>query len=443
MPKDHARKDANRRRRRRTAASYTSVNAKTLHRHPTVESPIRLAELSTTRESAELAAHLLAARAAQCAPCQTSLTAALQHTDAALLDALDHQQRDRSEPQPWDGSQQPAPPDAATEFLHRRLAEALEESGGDRDAARAALERTKTVIADAMRLLQLTRVGARLPLICYPPLPHLFDRAHQPADGSLVWQRPKREQHWQQQLPPGQHEVAVLDVNAPYLAALNTALPLSTSTVIVEGPHRYDRRRTVMAQITAPAWPHNGLPSPLGRAALEDTGPMWVPAAVLRAYEHAAAAGLCKRPQIHAVCEGSMTDVLLRGFARVLRQARRTALDTQDEVLLAYVRAIYMKFIATMGHSHLNRELDRPDWQLLIWQQADTIRWMTALKAHRAGLTIVRFDSEGLHVIGDWRTVLASGDDAGRVRLVRHYLANFADQDGENPPNNTPPGRPG
>lgn len=319
MPKDHARKDANRRRRRRTGASYTSVNANTLHQHPAVESPVRLAKLSTSRDGVELAARLLSARAAQCAPCQTSLTAALQHTDAELLDALDRQQRDCSEPPPQDGSQQQGPRDAATEFLHRRLAEALEGSGGDRVAARAALERT--AVADAMRLLQLTRIGARLPLICYPPLPDLFDRSHQPADGSVVWQRPKSQQHWQQQLPPGQHEVAVLDVNAPYLAALSTALPLSTSTVIVEGPHRYDRRRTVLAQITPPAWQHNGLPSPLGRADGEGTGPMWVSAAVLRAYQHAAAAGLCKSPRIHAVCEGTMSELLFRGLARVLKQA--------------------------------------------------------------------------------------------------------------------------
>ncbi|MDX2935567.1 hypothetical protein [Streptomyces ipomoeae] len=98
-----------------------------------------------------------------------------------------------------------------------------------------------------------------------------------------------------------------------------------------------------------------------------------------------------------------------------------------------------MKFVATMGHPQVNRELCRPDWQLLIGQQADIIRWMTVLKAHRAGLTIVRFDSEGLHVIGNWRTLLASGDDVGRAQLV----ADFPDQDGAEPPNVTQPGRPG
>lgn len=440
MPKDHARKDANRRRRRRTGASYTSVNANTLHRHHPVDSPIRLAELTTSRDSAELAARLLAARAAQCAPCQASLTAALQRTDPALLDALDRQQRDGSEPQPQNSSQQPRAHDAATEFLHRRLAQALEDSGGDRTAARAALERA--AVADAMQLLRLTRLEVRHDLIRYPPLPDIFGRSHEPATGSTVWQPPRRQQHWQQQLPPGQHEVAVLDVNTPYLAALNTALPMGTSDVIVEGPHRYDRRRTVMVQIAAPAWHHNGLPSPLGPAAREETGPLWVSAAVLRAYQQAARAGLCKTPQIHAVCEGVTTNVLFRGFVRVLKQARRTALDTQDDVLLAYVRAIYMKFIGTMGHSHVNRGLRRPDWQLLIWQQADITRWMTVLKAHRAGLTIVRFDSEGLHVTGNWREIL-TGDDVGQTRLVRLYRVDLPGQDGTEPPNVTQPGRPG
>lgn len=112
-------------------------------------------------------------------------------------------------------------------------------------------------------------------------------------------------------------------------------------------------------------------------------------------------------------------------------------------MLRAYVRAIYLKFVATMGHSHYNRALSRPDWQLLIWQQAEVVRWKTVLKAHRAGLTIVRFDSEGLHVIGNWRAVLASGDDDGQVKLVRHYLAGFSDEAGEEPPNTTQPGQPG
>lgn len=74
----------------------------------------------------------------------------------------------------------------------------------------------------------------------------------------------------------------------------------------------------------------------------------------------------------------------------MLRDAREKAIDENDDVTLEYVKAMYSKFVSTMGESNYNRELYRPDWMHIIRSQAFANLWMKAYKAHDEGLAVVR-----------------------------------------------------
>ncbi|MFE6774451.1 hypothetical protein ACFVFD_36485, partial [Streptomyces fimicarius] len=100
-----------------------------------------------------------------------------------------------------------------------RVAEALDKARGDVDKATAAL--IKTAIPDAMELLEATRVSARYDFTAHPPEPEIL-RKPSKNGANEVWEaRPK----WTNPNTPKGTEVHLLDVNAAYLAALNTHLP--------------------------------------------------------------------------------------------------------------------------------------------------------------------------------------------------------------------------
>ncbi|GAA3289103.1 hypothetical protein GCM10020295_00160 [Streptomyces cinereospinus] len=85
---------------------------------------------------------------------------------------------------------------------------------------------------------------------------------------------------------------------------------------------------------------------------------------------------------------------------------------------------MYSKFVSTMGESNYNRELYRPDWMHIIRSQAFANLWMKALKAHDAGLTVVRaMGTDELHVIGDWRRVFPEGRGVTEVKVKDTYTA--------------------
>ena len=58
-----------------------------------------------------------------------------------------------------------------------------------------------------------------------------------------------------------------------------------------------------------------------------------------------------------------------------LKDARDRAIAEGDEVTLEYVKAMYSKFVSTLGESNYNRELYRTDWMHLIRSQAFANLW--------------------------------------------------------------------
>jgi transcriptional regulator with XRE-family HTH domain len=296
------------------------------------------------------------------------------------------------------------------------VAAALAQHEGDVEAATAAL--VKRAIPDAMALLDETRKGGRYDVVAHPWIPDVLRK--QTARGAdRIWEaRPKWARH---ELPPGAHEVTALDINGAYLSALKTHLPIGQLEHSTGFAH--DRRRAGVHLITPPAWDHDThLPNPIGNR--DEPGPLWVTEATLRLLLRLSGPkyGLCDPPDIHESFTSGATENLLEKFRIALKDARDRAIAEDDEVTLEYVKAMYSKFVSTMGESNYNRELYRPDWMHLIRSQAFANLWMKAYKAHEEGLTVVRaMGTDELHVIGDWRRVFPEGRRVSEVKVKDTY----------------------
>ncbi|MFI9568117.1 helix-turn-helix domain-containing protein [Streptomyces rishiriensis] len=309
-------------------------------------------------------------------------------------------------------------PSGPADLIHEAVHAALAEHQGDVEAASAAL--LKRAIPDAMRLLDETRKGARYDVIAHPWIPDILKK--QTSKGAdQVWEaRPK----WTRpELPPGKHEVTALDINGAYLSALKTHLPLGQLEHSTGFAH--DRRRAGVHLITPPAWEHDAvLPNPIGQR--NEPGPLWVTEPTLRLLLRLSGPkhGLCEPPEIHESYTSGATENLLEKFRIALKDVRDAAIAVSDGLTLEYVKAMYSKFVSTMGESNYNRELYRPDWMHIIRSQAFANLWMKALKAHDGGLAVVRaMGTDELHVIGDWRRVFPEGRSVTEVKVKDTYTA--------------------
>ncbi|MFI8294171.1 helix-turn-helix domain-containing protein [Streptomyces sp. NPDC085614] len=312
-------------------------------------------------------------------------------------------------------------PSKPTDLIHEAVHAALAENRGNVEAATATLLRR--AIPDAMRLLDETRKGARYDVIAHPWIPDIL-RKQTSRGADKIWEaRPK----WTlSALPPGRHEVTALDINGAYLSALKTHLPLGQLEHSTGPAH--DRRRAGVHLITPPVWEHDAvLPNPIGQR--DEPGPLWVTEPTLRLLLRLSGPKhrLCEPPEIHESYTSGATENLLEKFRIALKDARDTALTHGDELTLGYVKAMYSKFVSTMGESNFNRELYRPDWMHIIRSQAFANLWMKALKAYDSGLSIVRaMGTDELHVIGDWRRVFPEGHRVNEVKVKETYVTEEA-----------------
>ncbi|WP_406448731.1 helix-turn-helix domain-containing protein [Streptomyces sp. NBC_01622] len=304
------------------------------------------------------------------------------------------------------------------------VAAALAEHRGDVEAATAAL--VKRAIPDAMALLDSTRKGGRYDIVAHPGIPDVLRK--QTARGAdQIWEaRPK----WTRpELPAGQHEVARLDINGAYLSALKTHLPIGR--LEHSGGNVHDRRRSGVHRITASVWEHDAvLPNPLGDR--DEPGPLWVTEPTLRLLLRLAGPKyrLCEPPVIHESFTSGATESLLEKFRITLKDARDKAIAEDDEVTGEYVKAMYSKFVSTMGESTYNRELNRPDWMHLIRSQAFANLWTKAFKAHDEGLMVVSVQgTDELHVIGDWHQVFTEGRGVTEVKVKDTYIVGGPPED--------------
>ncbi|MGW1365350.1 helix-turn-helix domain-containing protein [Streptomyces chartreusis] len=302
------------------------------------------------------------------------------------------------------------------DLIGEAVADALARHQGDLDAATAAL--VKRAIPDAMTLLDAARKGGRYDVVAHPWLPDILHKPNA-KDPDQIWEA--RPNWTRPHLPAaGSFEVTSLDINAAYLSAMKTHLPLGQLEHSTSGVH--DRRRAGVHLITPPEWDHEDLPNPLGNR--DEPGPLWVTEPTLRLLLRLSGPkyGLCEAPVIHESFTSGATEHLLEKFRTTLRDARERAIADGDEVTGEYVKAVYSKFVSTMGESTYNRDLVRPDWMHLIRSQAFTNLWLKAHKAHAEGLTVVGVQgTDELHVIGDWRRVFAEGRGVSEVKVKDVY----------------------
>ena len=318
----------------------------------------------------------------------------------------------------------------AAQFIAERVHTALTQHEGDTEAATAAL--LHKAIPDAMELLEMCRHGGRYDFSRHPHLPDLLHK--QPGrDADDIWEaRPKWALH-PAVLTPGTYEVTALDVNAAYLSALKTHLPIGALEHHLgpdDGGPAWDRRRSGIHRITPPHWPHPHLPNPLGNR--EEPGPLWVTEATLRLFHRAAAKGWCAPPAIHESWTSGASEGLLDKLREGLTLARRNALADGDDVTVEYIKAMYAKLVSTMGESNYNRDIYRPDWVHQIRAQAFANLWHKAEKAQQAGLHVVRMTgTDELHLIGDWRHVFTEGRDVTQVKIKDTYTLDITPKEGK------------
>ncbi|MFJ8255591.1 helix-turn-helix domain-containing protein [Streptomyces sp. NPDC094466] len=291
-----------------------------------------------------------------------------------------------------------------------------ERAGGDEDAALKAL--IGRAIPDVMHLFNETRATARYEYTAYPALPDIL---HKPSkkDPDQIWEaRPAyNNPAYSMRAPERDIKVTALDVNAAYLSALKVWLPIG-KLEHTTGTDGVGPKRSGVHLITPAPWTHPHLPDPLGDR--DTPGALWITDATLRLLLRLSGPkwALTGAPTVHESWTSGATENFLDALRKLLVAARSEAITAGDRLALEYVKAMYSKFVSTMGESVHNREMVRPDWMHLIHSQAYALHCGRAYKAHQAGLDIVALKhTDELHVIGDWRQVFTEGRGVAELKI--------------------------
>ncbi|UZI26660.1 helix-turn-helix domain-containing protein [Streptomyces sp. VB1] len=291
-----------------------------------------------------------------------------------------------------------------------------ERAGGDEDAALKAL--INRAIPDVMHLFNETRATARYEYTAYPALPDIL---HKPSkkEPDQIWEaRPAyNNPSYSMRAPHADLRVTALDVNAAYLSALKVWLPIG-KLEHTTGADGVGPKRSGVHLITPAEWAHPHLPNPLGDR--DEPGALWITDATLRLLLRLSGPkwGLTGAPTVHESWTSGATENFLDALRKLLVAARSEAITAGDKLMIEYVKAMYSKFVSTMGESVHNREMVRPDWMHNIHSQAYALHCGRAYKAHQAGLDVVALKhTDELHVIGDWRQVFTEGRGVSELKI--------------------------
>lgn len=306
------------------------------------------------------------------------------------------------------------------EGIKARVHNALVAAGGDIEAAAVALG--KRAIMDGMALFTASRTTARYEHTSFPDLPEILQKRVQ-GRGDAIWEG---RHHWTNRAVENGTTVTQLDVNAAYLSALNTRLPVGRLVhqehEAREGRQEWDGKRAGVYLISPPEWQeHPELPNPLGNR--KEAGKLWVSSPTLQLLWELALVGQCDHPVIHESWTSHGSESLMKKFREILRDARAAAVATDDDLTYEYVKAIYSKVISTMGESANNRDIRRPDWMHIIRAQAFANLWRRAARATAGGLRVYRATgTDELHVVGDWRAVFKEGRHLAEMKAKGEYV---------------------
>ncbi|MGW3334103.1 helix-turn-helix domain-containing protein [Streptomyces rubiginosohelvolus] len=291
-----------------------------------------------------------------------------------------------------------------------------ERAGGDEDAALKAL--IGRAIPDVMHLFNETRATARYEYTAYPALP---DVLHKPSkrEPDQIWEARPAYNNPSYSMRAAQRDVKVtaLDVNAAYLSALKVWLPIG-KLEHTTGSDGVGPKRSGVHLITPAEWTHPHLPNPLGDR--DEPGALWVTDATLRLLLRLSGPkwALTDAPTVHESWTSGATENFLDALRKLLVAVRSDAIAAGDVLTLEYVKAMYSKFVSTMGESQHNREMVRPDWMHNIHSQAYALHCGRAYKADQAGLVVMALKhTDELHVTGDWRRVFTEGRGVSELKV--------------------------
>lgn len=296
--------------------------------------------------------------------------------------------------------------------IARTVEQALEEHGGDVEAATEAL--VKKAVPNAMALFEETRVGGNYDYTVYPEILEFLKK--KTTDGvDEVWEG---RHNWTNTvlvdqlnagaLPPA--TVDVLDTNAAFLSAFKAHLPIGALKHDPTGG--FDPKRSGIYLLgQRPSWEHPNLPDPIGNR--RETGPVLLDDATIRLMIRCSRNGLCEAPVIAECWTSGASEGLLEKFRRVLTESRTAALERETAgyadgtVTIEYGKSMYSKFTSTLGESNANLDIRRPEWMHIIRSQAFANLWYKAHKAHQSGLVLVRLrGTDEIHVTGgQWRSI--------------------------------------
>ncbi|MFJ9420288.1 helix-turn-helix domain-containing protein [Streptomyces sp. NPDC101227] len=300
-------------------------------------------------------------------------------------------------------------------MITQAVDEELQRAEGDTEAALKAL--IKRGIPDVMAMFEETRATARYQFTAYPALPDILKKPSK-REPDQIWEARPAFHHPDFSLKiPGSVQVTALDANAAYLSALKCWLPIG-KLEHTTGAEGVDPKRSGVHLITPAEWRHPHLPNPLGDR--DTDGALWVTDATLRLLMRLSGPkyGLIDAPEIHESWTSGATENFLDALRKILTAAREKAIEEEDTITTEYVKAMYSKFVSTMGESVHNREMVRPDWMHIIHSQAYANLWGKAYKAHQAGLEIIAMmGTDELHVTGDWRQVFAEGRGVSQMKI--------------------------
>ncbi|GAB7036085.1 helix-turn-helix domain-containing protein [Streptomyces sp. NPDC021749] len=300
-------------------------------------------------------------------------------------------------------------------MITQAVHEELERAEGDTEAALASL--IKRAIPDVMAMFEETRATARYKFTAYPALPDILKKPSK-REPDQIWEARPNFHHPDFSFKiPGSIQVTALDANAAYLSALKCWLPIG-KLEHTTGGDGVDPKRSGVHLITPAEWRHPHLPNPLGDR--DTDGALWVTDATLRLLIRLSTPkyGLIEAPEIHESWTSGATENFLDALRKILTAAREKAIAEEDTITTEYVKAMYSKFVSTMGESMYNREIVRPDWMHIIHSQAYANLWGKAYKAHQAGLEIIAMmGTDELHVTGDWRNVFSEGRGVAQMKI--------------------------
>ncbi|MDH6129922.1 DnaB-like helicase C-terminal domain-containing protein [Kitasatospora sp. GP82] len=306
-------------------------------------------------------------------------------------------------------------------MIETKKTTALEITQGDIQAAIVLLQ--KTAIPDVMALFNYTREEARYEHTAHPPLLDLFRRQGN-SKADAIWEgRPNWENEDLLYGDGPQQLVSRLDMNAAYLSAFKSHLPIGQLKHHT-GADWDPKKMAGIVRVSVAPWEHRHLPDPMGSR--EQTGDAWITTATLSLLRRLAGMGLCQPPRIHEAWVAHSSEHILEYLRVALATARQYGIDEGDDVVVEYVKDMYAKFVSTAGTSTNNHLLNNPSWQHIMRSQAFFNLYLKALKAHKSGLQIAAMKgTDELHVIGEWRQVFEEGRGLSQVKekaAERYYI---------------------